>query len=99
MSPPLEKEIDEKLYCESCKQLHEYCHRKVFSDYIKKKVFYEYKNKTSSPKTDEIQAEIKEGYNEKCKVDVHGQFNFYDGAVYPLPIWLLWFFLGVGAHG
>ena len=29
---PLEKDMDEKLYCASCKQLHEFCHRKVFPD-------------------------------------------------------------------
>ena len=88
---PLEKEMDEKLYCTACKQLHEYCHRRIYSDYIKNKVFYEYKNKTTNPESEEIQAIIKEGYNEKRKVDVHGHFNFYDGAVYPLPYCLYGF--------
>ena len=82
---PLEKDMDKTLYCTACKQLHEYCHRRKYSDYIKKKIFFEYKNKTTNPEPDEIQAVIKEGYNEKRKVEVHSEFKFYDGAVYPLP--------------
>ena len=81
---PLEKPMDKKLNCAACKQLHDFCHRKVYSDYIKKKIFYDYKNKTNYPDSDEIQAKIKEAYNEKRRVDVHLHFNFYDGAVYPL---------------
>ena len=82
---PLEKPMDKKLHCPACKQLHEYCHRKVCSDCIKKKIFYKYKNKTNYPEPEEIQALIKEGYNEKLKVDDHLHFNFHDSAIYPLP--------------
>ena len=81
----LEIAMDKSLCYQSCKQLLDYCYRKKYSDYIKKKVFYIYKNQASQPASEHIQEEIKEAYNKKLRVDFHARFNCYDGADYELP--------------
>ena len=51
----LEIEMDPGLYCRHCKQLKkEYCHRVVYADYIKKKLFSIYSNKGRQPGSDEF---------------------------------------------
>ena len=58
----LEVELDPKLYCKHCNQLHTYYHRHVFIDLIAKKIFFMYSNKTN-----EIKKQMRIAYNEHCR--------------------------------
>ena len=82
---PIEIAMNSNKYCKDCNQLYEFCHRRVYSDYIKKKVFFEYANITVQPKCDDIIKTCEESYNEIRRVSFHQKFNFYDGAEQDLP--------------
>lgn len=82
----LEIEMDSSLYCRHCKQLKKnYCHRVVYSDYIKKKLFSMYSNKGRQPGIDEFTEKMTEAYNEARRVNYHRKFNFYDAVHYEMP--------------
>ena len=81
----LEVECDTSLYCLQCKQLNNYCHRKVYKDYIKTKLFANYANQLVKPKYDEIKEAMKEAYNERRCVMVHEEFKFYDREDIDMP--------------
>ena len=85
VTTPIEISMNTDLYCKDCKQLSDFCHRKVYSDYIKKKVFYEYANITVQPECDAVLKKCKDCYNEIRRVCYHQKFNFYDGAEQELP--------------
>ena len=82
---PIEITMNSNKYCKDCNQLCEFCHRRVYSDYIKKKVFFEYANITVQPKCDDIIKTCEDSYNEIRRVSFHQKFNFYDGAEQDLP--------------
>ena len=85
----LERVIDPSLYCRHCKQLNDHCHFKVFGDYIQKKLFFNYANKTDYPGKIQIYKECKEAYNEMRRVVFYQKFHFYDGAEVDLPYCLI----------
>ena len=82
---PLEVDIDPFLYCEHCKQLNTHCHKRCYKDYILKKLFFMYSNKTEQPTLEQIKAEVFIAYNERRKVMDHEKFGFYDGVDWELP--------------
>lgn len=85
----LERVMDISLYCPHCKQLNDFCHFKVYSDYIEKKLFYKYTSKTEYPGDPVIYKDCVEAYNEKRRVIFHDKFEFYDGAEIDLPYCLV----------
>ena len=53
-SASLEIEMDKEMYCKDCIQLLDHCHRRVYSDYIKKKLFFKFANITRKPECDKV---------------------------------------------
>ena len=84
-SASLEIEMDKETYCPDCKQLLDHCHRRVYSDYIKKKLFFKFANITRQPECDEVLTAFQAAYNEVRRVSFHQKFNFYDGAELEVP--------------
>ena len=84
-SASLEIEMDKETYCPDCQQLLDHCHRRVYSDYIKKKLFFKFANITRQPECDEVLTAFQAAYNEVRRVSFHQKFNFYDGAELEVP--------------
>ena len=81
----LEIDISPDNYCQDCGQLHEHCHLKVHGNYIKKKIFTTYRDKSELCGTDHILSSIQEAYNESRRVDYCNRFRFYDATDENVP--------------
>ena len=84
-STKLEIEISPDTYCSGCKQLHEHCHLKVHSNYIRKKLFATYRDQSELYGKVHIMASVKDAYNECRRVDYCNRFRFYDTTEEDLP--------------
>ena len=85
----LEVEEDPAKYCLQCNQLNAYCHRVVYQDFIKKKLFSKYMNRITKPTYDEVKAEMRIAYNQKREVEYHKEFGFIDNENVELPLCLI----------
>ena len=81
----LERGEDPSKFCRQCKQLNSYCHRVVYQDFIKKRIFADYMNQIKKPSFNEIKEAMKEAYNEKRRVEYHKEFGFVDKEKADLP--------------
>ena len=84
-STELEIEEDPSKFCRQCKQLNSYCHRIVYQEFIKRKLFSIYSNQLKSPSLDKIKEEMKIAYNEKRRVEIVKEFHLYDQENIDMP--------------
>ena len=81
----LEIDLSQDDYCKHCLQTHAFCHKKVHTNYIVKKVFTVYQHRTDMGASEEIMGTIRQAYNESRRVDICTRFGFYDIKEEPMP--------------
>ena len=81
----IEIDLSEREYCKHCLRTHDFYHKAVHMNYIRKKVLTVYQNKANLFAPEHIMKTVTQSYNESRRVDVCTRFKFYDITEETMP--------------